>query len=78
MSETDDDHHPGYLLHARLIDKEDTVTDRKALMRLLAEAAANTARLPVSGKAAPKTLPPKQRENPQRSKGESSDKQEPS
>jgi len=54
------------------------VTDRKALMRLLAEAAANTARLPVSGKAPPKTLSPKQREHPLRSKSESSDKQEPS
>jgi len=53
------------------------VTDRKALMRLLAEAAANTARLPVSGKAPPKTLSPKQREHPQRS-SESSNKQEPS
>jgi hypothetical protein len=55
-----------------------TVTDRKALMRLLAEAAGNTARLPVSGKAPPKSLSPKQREHPQRSKSESSDKQEPS
>ena len=53
------------------------MTDRKALMRLLAEAAANTARLPVSGKAPPKTLSPKQREQ-QGPKSESSDKQEPS
>ena len=54
------------------------MTDRKALMRLLAEAAANTARLPVSGKASPKTPSPKQREHPQRSESEASDKQEPS
>jgi hypothetical protein len=53
------------------------VPDRKALLRLLAEAAANTARLPVSGKPPPKTLSPKQHEHPQRSKSESSDKQEP-
>jgi hypothetical protein len=52
------------------------VTDRNALRRLLAEAAANTARLPVSGKAPPKAPPPKQREHPQGSKSESSDKQE--
>jgi len=54
------------------------VTDRNALRRLLAEAAANTARMPVSGKAPPKTQSPKQSKHPQRSKGESSDKQEPS
>jgi hypothetical protein len=35
--------------------KRTTVSDRKSLNRLLTEAAANTARLPVGGKAAPKT-----------------------
>jgi hypothetical protein len=54
------------------------VTGRQALRRLLAEAAANTARLPVSGKAPPKTQPGKQRKHPQRAKSESPDKQEPS
>jgi hypothetical protein len=54
------------------------VTDRKELRRLLAEAAANTARLPVSEKALSKTHPPRQREHPQGSKSESSDKQKPS
>jgi hypothetical protein len=54
------------------------VTDRKSLSRLLAEAAANTARLPVGGKAPPKTQSAKQRNRPQRPKSEPSDKQEPS
>jgi hypothetical protein len=35
--------------------KRTTVTDRKSLNRLLAEAAANTARLSVGGEAPPKT-----------------------
>jgi hypothetical protein len=34
--------------------KRTTVTDRKSLNRLLAEAAANTARLSVGGEAPPK------------------------
>jgi ribosomal protein L12E/L44/L45/RPP1/RPP2 len=58
--------------------KRTTVSDRKSLNRLLTEAAANTARLPVGGKAAPKTQSAKQHEHSQRPKSESSDKQEPS
>jgi hypothetical protein len=58
--------------------KRTIVTDRKSLSRLLAEAAANTARLPVGGKAPPKTQSAKQRNRPQRPKSEPSDKQEPS
>ena len=53
------------------------MTDRNALRRLLAEAAANTARLPVDGKAAPKAQSAKQHKRSQRPKSESSDKQEP-
>jgi hypothetical protein len=58
--------------------KRTTVSDRKSLNRLLTEAAANTARLPVDGKAAPKAQPTKQHKRSQRRKSESSDKQEPS
>jgi hypothetical protein len=58
--------------------KRTTVSDRKSLNRLLTEAAANTARLPVDGKAAPKTQSAKQHKRLQRPKSESSDKQEPS
>jgi hypothetical protein len=56
--------------------KRTTVTDRKSLNRLLTEAAANTARLPVGGKAPPKMQSAKQRKRSQRPKSESSDKQE--
>jgi hypothetical protein len=58
--------------------KRTIVSDRKSLNRLLTEAAANTARLPVGGKALPKTHSAKQRNRSQRPKSESSDKQEPS
>jgi hypothetical protein len=58
--------------------KRTTVSDRKSLNRLLTEAAANTARLPVDAKAAPKAQSAKQHKRSQRPKNESSDKQEPS